>query len=137
MTSKWDDLHLDELVEGILQDVRQVDESHHFGRLFMTAYQLALKLQAAAPRRRRTLCILQSVAAGLARTSAWPRLWPVSCPSRSSRHVTRAVPYAVEGAFLSNDGITELIYANLEGGRPVESSLTGGPKDLAVFRLRA
>lgn len=45
MTSEWDRQGVDGLVRDILRDVRQVDESHHFGRPFMTAYQLAIKLR--------------------------------------------------------------------------------------------
>jgi hypothetical protein len=46
-------------------------------------------------------------------------------------------PYPVEGAFLSNDGITALTYANPEGGRPVGEQPDRQPKDLSLFRWRA
>lgn len=42
----------------------------------------------------------------------------------------------MEGAFLSNDGVTALSFANLDGGQ-IESSLTSSRKDLSLFRLRA
>lgn len=135
MTSEWDRQGVDRLVAEILQDVRQVDDSHHFGRPFMTAYQLAIKLRQRHPEAAHAL---NTEVGGLG-TGAHTSLAQYLARELSQR-IKRARDegwtYPVEGAFLSNDGITALTYANPEGGRPVESSLTGSPKDLALFRWR-
>jgi hypothetical protein len=134
MTSNWEDQRMDERIEEILQDVRQVDDSHHLGRPFMTAYQLAIKLrqrhpEAADALNRRVGGLGTGVHTSLAQYLAR------ELSQRIKRARDAGEPYPVEGAFLSNDGITELTYANPEGGQ-VESSLTGSPKDLSLFRLR-
>jgi hypothetical protein len=118
---------MDERVEGILREVRQVDESHLFGRPFMTAYQLAIKLQ---QRHREAADALHRDVGGRgpALIPAWPRPWRGSCHVESG---TWGGSYPVEGAFLSNDGITALSYGNPEGGQ-VESSLTAAQGPVAV-----
>jgi hypothetical protein len=135
MSSKWVDERMDELVAGILQDVRQVDESHHFGRPYMTAYQLALKLEQRHPDAAHALNAAVG-GRGIGVHTSLAQYLARELSQRIKRARDAGEPYPVEGAFLSNDGITALTYANPEGGRPVESSLTGSPKDLAVFRLR-
>jgi predicted ArsR family transcriptional regulator len=135
MTSEWERQHLDELVAGVLRDVRQVDESHHFGRPFMTAYQLAVKLQ----QRHREAANALHPAVGGSGTGSHNSLAQTLARELSRRIKQardRGETYPVEGAFLSNDGITNLTYAN-PGEDPVESSLTGRPEDLALFRLRS
>jgi hypothetical protein len=132
MTSEWERQGVDRLVENILSDVRQVDESHHFGRPFMTAYQLAIKLQQRHPE---VADALNREVGGRGTGSH------TSLAQYLARELSRRIKkareegevYPVEGAFLSNDGITMLTYAN-PGGEPVESSLTGSPKDLSLFR---
>jgi hypothetical protein len=125
---------MDGLVERILGDVRQVDESHHFGRPFMTAYQLAIKLR---QRHRETADALHREVGG--RGTGVPTSLSQILARELSRRIRQAQEagetYPVEGAFLSNDGITGLSYAN-PGGDPVASSLIGSPKDLALFRWR-
>jgi hypothetical protein len=100
----------------------------------MTAYQLAIKLRQRHPE---AAGALNRQVGGLG-TGAHTSLAQYLA-HELSRRIKQAQdegrPYAVEGAFLSNDGITALSYANPEGGQ-VDSSLTGSPKDLAVFRLR-
>jgi hypothetical protein len=103
---------------------------------YVTAYQLAIKLRQRHPEAAEALNSEVGGRGTGVHTSLAQYL-----AHELSRRIKRArdagETYRVEGAFLSNDGITELTYANPEGDRPVESSLTGSPKDLSLFRWRA
>lgn len=45
----WDELELQEKIEQILRDAQSHDPSHHFGRPFLTSYQIAIEFQREYP----------------------------------------------------------------------------------------
>lgn len=97
----------------------------------MTAYQLAIKLQ---QRHREAADALHEEVGGRG-TGTHTSLAQTLGKELSRRIKDSDGTYPVEGPFLSKDGITALSYANPDG-KPVMSSLTGGPKALSLFRYR-
>lgn len=128
----WHELELEAKIRNALEQVTIANENgHHFERPYMTAYQLAIKLDRAYPEVAERLGVRiggrgtggrNSLAQYLAREL-----------SRSIRDADGS--YFVEGAFLSNDELTELRYLAPDG-EPLSSSLTGSGWDLSLFRLR-
>jgi hypothetical protein len=47
--SAWEDLELERRIAQVLEDVPTVNDSHHFGRPFLSAYQIAIELEARDP----------------------------------------------------------------------------------------
>ncbi|MEV6718456.1 hypothetical protein AB0M48_41175 [Lentzea sp. NPDC051208] len=81
--SIWEKLSVEEKVREALGTVTIVNESgHHFGRPYMTAYQLAIKVDRAHPEVAQEL---KAEVGARARGTASRSTWPTSCPSGSRR----------------------------------------------------
>jgi len=106
---------------------------HHFGRPYVTAYQLAIAIQAAHPE---IAAALGGVAVGGRGTGAQSSLAQYLARELSSRIKRDGGNYPVEGAFVSNEHLTSLTYRDT-AGQVVASSLTGTGFDLSLFRSRA
>ena len=131
--SFWDEHDLDDKVLEALRDVTIVNPGgHHFGRPYMTAYQLALKLDRLHSEVKDAL----GVDVGGAGTGSRNSLAQYLARELSVRIKRNGDSYPVEGAFLSNNHVRSLTYDGPEG-EPVTSSLTGTGFDLSLFRLRA
>lgn len=127
--SKWDEHGLHTKVLAALGDVTLVnaETGHHFGRPYMTAYQLAIKLDQANP----------TLARDLGKKVGGPGGQKDSLARYVANQLSLRIKkdpksYQVEGAFLSNDDVDNLDYAN---GLSSTVSKTG--RDLSIFRLRA
>lgn len=128
--SVWDRLSVEAKVREALADVTIVNESgHHFGRPFMTAYQLAIKLDRAHPEVARELNV---AVGGIGKGYS---LAQYLAHQLSQRIKNADADYAIEGAFLSNDHVHRLSYEGPTGA--FDSSLTGTGFDVSMFRLRA
>lgn len=104
---------------------------HHFGRPYMTAYQLAIKVDAAHPGIKAALGVEVGGTGIGERTSLAQYL-----ARELSRRINQAgLSYPVEGVFLSNEHLTALTFRTADG-HEVTSSLTGTGYDLSLFRLR-
>ena len=131
--SVWTEQGVLEKVCLALGDVTIVNPGgHHFGRPFMTAYQLAIKLDRAHPEVGRAL----GVEIGGNGTGSRNSLAQYLARELSRRINEAGEAYPVEGAFLSNDHVTALHYVT-PGGKPLSSSLTGTGFDISLFRRRA
>ena len=127
--SIWVDHRVEERVTEILSDVYAHQVDHHFGRPYLTAYQLAIAFARAAPEVVRALGY-QVGGEGIGeRTSLAQYL----ARELSQRIHTGAITH-IEGAFLSRHGLRNLEF-DFEG-QVLRSSLTSANYDLSMFRLR-
>ncbi|SDY49938.1 hypothetical protein SAMN05660209_03031 [Geodermatophilus africanus] len=106
---------------------------HHFGRPYVTAYQLAIAVQAAHPE---IAAALGGVTVGGRGAGAQSSLAQYLARELSGRIKRDGNSYPVEGAFVSNEHLTALIYRDASG-QAITSSLTGSGFDLSLFRARA
>ncbi|MGW4589221.1 hypothetical protein ACWEKJ_18030 [Amycolatopsis thermoflava] len=128
----WQALDVQAKVCAALGQVTIVNQDgHHFGRPYMTAYQLAIKLHRAHPEVAEAL----NVDLGGRGTGARNSLAQYLARELSSRIRRAGESFPVEGAFLSNDELVEMRYLT-PAGEPLRSSLTGSGWDLSLFRLR-
>jgi hypothetical protein len=106
---------------------------HHFGRPYLTAYQLAMAVDSAHPNIRAMLGI-EVGGAGTGERSSLSQYLARELSRRIKSTRQAGAPYPVEGAFVSNEHIAELVYRT-PGGQRLKSSLTGTGYDLSMFRL--
>lgn len=104
---------------------------HHFGTPWMTAYQLAIKVDAAQPQIAQTL----GYTVGGAGTGASNSLAQYLALELSRRIKADPDHYPVEGAFVTNEHVTAVQYRDATG-KAITSSLTGTGFDLSLFRTR-
>jgi hypothetical protein len=108
-------------------------QGHHFGRPYLTAYQLAIKVDAAHPSIRAALNT-ELGGSGTGAHSSLAQYLARELSVRIRRAAEANVPYPVQGAFVSNEHLTALTYRTGTGAE-LTSSLTGTGFDLSVFRL--
>jgi hypothetical protein len=105
---------------------------HHLGRPYLTAYQLAIEVEASHPEIATTLGVTIGGKGTGAATSLAQYL-----ARELSRNIRRdGQQYPIEGARLSDDHLTTLIYRTAEGA-PLTSSLAGSGIACSMFRLRS
>lgn len=115
-------------MQQILSEVG--DNDHHFGRPFLTAYQLAIEFD----RRHHNIAQLLNKQVGGAGIGVYTSLAQYLA-NELSRFIKNDSSYPVEGAFISNRYETNLSYTY--DNKPIVSSLTGTGFSLSMFRLRA
>ncbi len=131
--SVWEQQGIEATVVSALQGVHLNNlGGHHFGRPYVTAYQLAIKVHAANPQIAAALGVTVGGAGIGSRTSLAQYL------ARELSRRIKADPdgYPVEGAFVSNEHVTSVQYRDTEGNA-ITSSLTGTGYDLSLFRVRS
>ena len=124
--STWNDFHIEPRIREIL-DVRPHSEGHHFGRPFLTAYQIAI---AFAERHEQDLDDIGKEIGGRG-TGLSHSLAQYFARELSHRLRTRRLP-GIEGRFLHGAHLKTLEYRSPRGD--IESS-TGKAADLSMFRL--
>lgn len=127
MSSLWQQYNIEERVLQILREVD--DEGHHFGRPFLTAYQLAMEFD----HRHHDIvrdCGYRVGGAGIGERNSLAQYLALEL----SRHIRDNPDYPIEGAFISNQDVRELSYNY--GGDVITSSVTGSRYSLSMFRLR-
>ena len=127
MSSLWQQHNIEDRVIQILREVE--DEGHHFGRPFLTAYQLAIEFD----RRHHDIvrdCGYQVGGAGIGERNSLAQYLALEL----SRHIRDNPDYPIEGAFISNRNVIELSYNR--GNEIMTSSITGSAYSLSMFRLR-
>ncbi len=127
MTSLWEQHDIENVVIQILTDVN--DEGHHFGRPFLTAYQLAMEFD----RRHNNIVTQLGKQVGGAGTGERTSLAQYLA-LELSRQIRDDPDYPIEGAFISNQNVRELSYNR--GNEIITSSVTGSRYSLSMFRLR-
>lgn len=127
--SNWNDFDLDGKIRGILGAVGPSRSEHHFGRAYLTAYQLAVALEERHPE----LLGQLGVSVGGAGTGEPSSLAQYVARELSMR-IKKGDPPDFEGAFLADAGIREIVFKRTGGD--VRSSVLGA-NDLSMFRLRS
>ncbi|MBD8871158.1 hypothetical protein [Nocardioides donggukensis] len=137
MPSIWNSENVLEAIVGALDGVHLNNpQGHHFGRPFLTGYQLAIKVDAAHPEIRQALGPPNELGGeGTGVHHSFAQYLARELSRNIRRHVEADEWYPVQGRFLSNEHVTELRYRDAQG-LPRTSSLTGTGFDLALFRLR-
>lgn len=128
--STWVDEDVERKVVDILRDVPTINRTHHFGRPFISAYQLAVALHRRYPEV--AAALNQPLGgAGVGRRNSLAQY----LAKQLSDRIRRDPSYPVDGAFISNQDVMEIAYQAPDDTR-VTSSLTGSGYDLSLFRIR-
>lgn len=127
MSSFWQQHNVENRVIQILREVE--DEGHHFGRPFLTAYQLAIEFD----RRHHDIVTQLGKEVGGADTGERTSLAQYLA-LELSRLIRDNPDYSIEGAFVSNRDVRELSYNYAND--VITSSVTGSGYSLSMFRLR-
>ena len=125
--SRWDDLQMDTKIDQIL-NVQSHDPGHHFGRPFMTPYQIAIEFERQYPN---DFPELNKEIGGKGtgeRNSVAQYIAQVL-----STRIKNNVNYPIEGRFLHRAYLHKLKYKTSD--KCIESSL-GQSYDLSLFRLK-
>jgi N-acetyl-beta-hexosaminidase len=130
--SLWNDHKIEDKVIEALEELTLVNEDgHHFGRPYMTAYQLAIKIDRAYPALAEELG-MEVGGLGIGKRNS---LAQYLANQLSRRIKSEGDGFRVEGAFLSNDDVEALRYVK-RNGEELTSSLTNSGYDLSLFRRR-
>ncbi|KDN22691.1 hypothetical protein [Amycolatopsis rifamycinica] len=106
-------------------------EGHHFGRPFVTAYQLAIRVDEMYPELKDAL----GIQVGGAATGGRASLAQYLANQLSKKIKAHGDQFPVEGAYVSNDYVVAMTFRGADG-RERSSSLVGSGYDLSLFRLR-
>lgn len=119
-------------VRAVLNGVHlNVPGGHHFGRPYISSYQIAIALDAEDPQLKHVL----GKEVGGAGIGSHTSLAQYIGNELSKQIKAQSTDHFAEGAFLSNERIQAVIYRGADG-QEVESSLVGTGYDMAVFRIR-
>lgn len=127
--SYWQEHNLEEKITKILSDVPDYAPDHHFGRPFLTAYQIAIEFAHRYPDDFACLGFPVGGAGIGQRNSLAQYLAGQLSANIKSGHITH-----VEGGFLSNHHLNDITFDN--AGEIIRSSLTTTQFTLSMFRLR-
>jgi hypothetical protein len=127
----WEEQQVEERIVEILSSVPTAGAPHAFGRPYVTAYQLAIELDDRYPEVARRLG-RQIGGAGIGERNS---LAQYLAQQLSRRIGQNPEAFPVEGAFLSNVGVSRFSFVARDGAE-ITSSLTGSGFDLSLFRLR-
>jgi len=126
--SNWTDLDIEAHILEILREVQYCRE-HHFGRPFLTAYQIAIIFNQRFPGETRQLG-LQVGGKNIGERNSLAQY----LAGQLSKRILSGEIRETEGAFISNINLSEISLE--DGGRIVVSSLTDTQYDLSMFRVR-
>jgi hypothetical protein len=127
MSSLWRQYNIETRLVRILREVD--DGGHHFGRPFLTAYQLAIEFD----RRHHDVvrdCGYPVGGAGTGERNSLAQYLALEL----SRRIRDNPDHPIEGAYISNRDVRELSYDY--GNDIITSSITGWRHSLSMFRLR-
>ena len=127
--SRWSELGLTDKVVQILADVD--DGGHHFGRPYLSAYQLAIEVQDRFPDDFDAI----GKPIGGSGTGQQDSLSQYLANELSKQIKAQGSAHPVEGAFLSNEHATQVSFRST-AGEDITSSLVGGGFSMSLFRLR-
>jgi hypothetical protein len=128
--SIWEDNHVEATVLDVLSAVPTRNESHHFGRPYITAYQLAIGVHGRDPQLAATLNVPLG-GAGAGQQSSLTQYLARELSQRAKIDPA----YPVEGAFVSNENVLDMVF-QAPDGNAFHSSAQEGGWDLSLFRLR-
>lgn len=126
--AKWEQFDMERRINEVLSTVR-FDPAHHFGRPFLTPYQIAIELTCRHP----DLCADLGMELGGAGTGLQNSLTQYIARELSTR-IRNTEIRNIEGAFVSNMHLTDLVFRD-STNQEVHSSMTEQDA-LSMFRLR-
>lgn len=130
--SLWEEHGMANRVRDALESVHlNSPGGHHFGRPFLSSYQLAIALDMADPDLKNRL----GKDVGGVGTGAHVSLAQYIGNELSKQIKADGSHHFAEGAFMSNERVQAVTYRGADG-REVVSSLAGTDFDMALFRLR-
>ncbi len=127
--SHWQEYNFEQKIVGILVDIQYYKPEHHFGRPFISAYQLAIEFAIRYPSDVARLGY-QVGGEGIGERVSLAQYLAGQLSDRIKNHEITSI----EGSFLSNLHLSEIIFDN--NGQSIKSSLTKTQFDLSMFRLR-
>ncbi|AKL96155.1 hypothetical protein CACET_c27100 [Clostridium aceticum] len=121
--SIWKNERLEDKIIKILKDVNfKPNQNHHFGKPFLTPYQLAFELKKRYPETVENLNSCKDIGGeGSGNYNSLPQY----LAGQISQHYQSMKARGVEGAFLSGNDLKELIF-----DRDIKSSV----RDVSLFR---
>lgn len=125
--SQWNDLDMDSKIAQVL-DVESHAPQHHFGRPFLTPYQIAIRFEELFPAE----CQAIGKPVGGRGSGRQDSLAQYIAKQLSSR-IREGTLRNIEGRFLHRASLRKLEYE--EGGQVIEASSMQS-YDLSLFRLR-
>lgn len=127
--SQWNNLKFEERIREILQEVVYYREDHHFGRPFLSPYQIAIEYASRYPADYRETG-LDIGGKGIGESNSLAKY----IAGQLSRRIQSGELSDIEGGFISNNHLNEISFKN--GSIKITSSLTDTEYDLSIFRLR-
>lgn len=131
MSSQWEQYDIENKIRAILRRVTSHDPAHHFGRPFLTAYQLAIAYD---QHHHQDVVEMGYQIGGLGIDEQ------VSLTQYLANQLSRRIKGGhirdIEGVFLSNDHLHDIFFKKSEGNEIIQSSLTQTQYPLSMFRIR-
>lgn len=124
--SQWDDLQMDDVIRKIL-DIESRKQGHHFGRPFLTPYQIAIDLKDRYPKEFEAL----GMPLGGKGTGQYDSLAKYIARELSQRIKNKNI-IDIEGRFLSCSKFVTFVFE--AGNKQIESS-PDRSQELSIFRL--
>jgi hypothetical protein len=126
--SHWNEHQIEDRVTQILSEVPDAYGSHHFGRAYLTAYQLAIEFFRRFPEAAAAI----GLPLGGRGTGQHSSLAQYLARELSGRIKTGEIT-CIEGGFLSDQHLRDINFLN--GQEVIYSSLTGTGYTLSMYRL--
>lgn len=126
--TKWEQFEMERKITEVLS-MAELETEHHFGRPFLTPYQIAIELNSRHP----TLCKDLEMELGGAGTGLQNSLTQYIAQQLSTRIKKKEIRN-IEGAFIFNMHLTDLVFKTTTG-REIHSSNTDQDA-LSMFRLK-
>ncbi|HSE84126.1 MAG TPA: hypothetical protein VLB01_06235 [Thermodesulfobacteriota bacterium] len=126
--SRWEKFMFEDRIRKILQNVEYYQESHHFGRPFLTAYQIAIECAHRYPDDFNQIG-LPIGGRGIGQHTSLAQY----IAGELSRRMRNGELPDFEGSFISNKHLSEISFEHND--LKVVSSLTNTEYDLSIFRL--
>ena len=122
--SIWSDLNLNKKIVSILSKIDYQDPTHHFGKPFISAYQLAILLTEGYPQ------VYQTIGKPIGGEGIGERTSLAQYLARElSTRIKSGEINNIEGAFLSNKKLKDILFKH--GNDEIKSSVN----DLSMFRF--
>ncbi|MGB5056129.1 MAG: hypothetical protein WBO24_17190 [Nitrospirales bacterium] len=129
MTSKWQELNIEEKIVQILGDIPNTALQYHLGHPFLTAYQIAIEFARRHPEDAEQLDFpIGGVGIGQRNSLAQYLAGQLSKNIRAGRLIS------IEGGLLANQHLNDISFD--VDGKAIHSSLTDTGFMLSMFRLR-
>jgi len=126
--SYWQKHNIEDKITQILSDSPVNDPNHHFGRPFLTAYQIAIEFANCYPDDAAGLGF-QVGGVGIGERNSLAQY----LAGQLSREINAGRATHIEGGFLSNHNLNAITFDSNE--EIITSSLTGTQYPLSMFRL--